>query len=397
MTTRLLVIGLANSPHLHRWVRAVVDADISILVFPALQGQGWDGVDTVPMAELQEDLPPGIHCLDARDVRGDDSAAIDRDWRFQPLTHQFVPVGALAAADRLAEAVTRFRPDLLHSMESQIAGYIVAELWRRQPRSLPWFHSTWGSDLALYGSLPDHEIRLRAMFRGVDFHLADCRNDLGLARKLGYIGPELPVLPSSCGIDVAQLTARPSLPPSQRRQILVKGYQNWAGRNLSALSALMLIAKEVEPYEIVIPNADAALREWAGIMANRTALKVTALPRLPEPEAVLTELARSRLLVSLSISDGLPTMMLEAMALGAFPIQSGAGCGCDWFEDGVTGFSVPVNDTAAVADAISRALRDDRMVDAAATRNLATVSERWGAATNAAIARAVYRRGMEGR
>lgn len=397
MTTRLLAIGLANSPHLHRWVRAVVDADTSILVFPALHGQGWDGVNTVPLTALRENLPPGIHCLDARDVRGGDSAAIDRDWRFQPLTHPFVPVDALAAADRLAEAVARFRPNVLHSMESQVAGYIVAELWRRQPRNLPWVHSTWGSDLALYGNLPDHLIRLQAMFRGVDLYLADCRKDLGLARKLGYAGPELPVLPSSCGIDVVQLATRPSLPTSHRRQILIKGYQNWAGRNLLALSALMLIAEEAEPYEIVIPNADAALREWAGIMANRTALKVTALPRLPEPDAVLAELARSRLLVSLSISDGLPTMMLEAMALGTFPIQSSAGCGCDWFEDGVTGFSVPVNDTAAVAAAISRALRDDPMVDTAAKRNLATVRERWDATINGAIARAVYRRGMEGR
>jgi len=397
MTRRLLVVGMANSSHLQRWVSAVATSDMAVVVFPSLVGALWPEVTTLRMKALQEDLPPGLYCLDPSDLRGEDAWTLDRTWHYQPLTHPFVPLHALAATDRLAEAVERFRPHLLHSMESQIAGYLVAELWRRAPQGMPWVHSTWGSDLSLYGAMSGHAARLAAMFRNVSYHLADCRQDIGLARGLGYAGPELAVLPSTCGVDVARLAALAPQPPSQRRQILVKGYQNWAGRNLLALSALMLVAEEARHHEIVIPNADPAMREWAGIMTNRTPLRVTALPRLPDADAVIGEMAQSRIVLSLSLSDGLPTMLLEAMAVGAFPIQSRAGCACDWFEDGVTGLSVPATDTRAVAAAISTALRDDAMVDRAAQRNLATVRDRWDADTNGAVARAIYRRAMERR
>lgn len=390
MTMRLLVVGMANSPHLHRWVGAVAGPGMTIAILPSLQAPLLPGQEAIPLARLDEDLPPGIHIVAPQDIR---SSGVGPDG-YQPLTHPFVPVSALACPDRVAEAMARFRPHLLHSMESQIAGYVVAEAVRRGGRTMPWIHSTWGSDLALYGRLPDHRIRLSAMFRAVDIHLADCRRDLALARELGYRGPDMPVLPSSCGVDVDALAARATVPPSRRRRILVKGYQNWSGRNLLALSALMLIAEALEGYEIVIPNADPALREWAGLMANRTALRVTPLPRLAEEAAVMEEMAAARVLVSLSLSDGLPTMVLEAMALGAFPVQSRAGCAAEWFEHGVGGFSVPANDTRAVAEAIRTAVTDDVLVDAAARRNLAVVRRDWDAGANGERARAIYREAL---
>ncbi len=390
MTMRILIVGIANSPHLQRWARAVVAADMTILVVPSVQVTLDDKAATVSFERLRDDLPPGIHTLAPQDIRGSSGDTAG----YQPLTHHFVPPSALATPDRLAEVVTRFRPHVLHSMESQMAGYVVAELVRRHGKAAPWIHSTWGSDMALYGRLPDHRHRLSAMFRSVDIHLADCPHDIGRARDLGYRGPETPVLPATCGVDVEAMAAHATVPPSQRRRIMVKGYQNWAGRNLLALSALVLIEEHLAGYEIVVQNADPALREWAGILGNRTSLKVTPLPRLQDDAAVQAEMAASRILVSLSLSDGLPTMVLEAMTLGAFPIQSRAGCASGWFEDGVGGLSVPANDTRAVAHAIRTALGDDALVDAAARRNLGVIRQGWDARINGAKARAIYRDAM---
>ncbi|MBR0641461.1 glycosyltransferase family 4 protein [Plastoroseomonas hellenica] len=390
MTTRLLVVAMANSPHLHRWVRAIADDSLTIVVFPALQTpQQPDAV--VRLAELSDALPTGVYTLSADDVRSQDAAEIDRRWHYEPRTHHFVSPEALASADRLATAIARFRPHLVHSMETQVAGYLVAELVRRNGKQQPWIHSTWGSDIALYGRMRAHQSRLRSMFRDVDVHLADCPRDVALARALGYRGRDMPALPSSGGVDVDDLAGLARQLPSERRRIMVKGYHNWAGRNLLALSALMLIADELADYEIVIPKADSALREWAGIMSNRTALKVRVLPDMPSEVDAIAELAEARLLISLSISDGLATMVLEAMAVGAFPIQSKAGCSHELFGDGVGGLVVPANDTRAVADAILRALRDDALVDDAATQNLATVRQRWDRRTNGALVRDLYR------
>lgn len=384
---RILVVGMAHSVHLQRWVEAVADPAMTILVLPALQMAVGSGRATIPLTRVREDLPPGIHIVAPADMAG----SKPEPPSYQPLTHSFVRPSALASPERIAEAIGHFRPHVLHTMESQIAGYLMAETVRRRGKAGPWIHSTWGSDLALYARLPDHRARLAAMFRSVDVHLADCRRDHGLARQLDYRGPEMPAMPSSCGVDTEALAAHATVPPSRRRRILVKGYHNWAGRNLLALSALILVGEALEGYEIVIPNAHPTLREWGGIMANRTPLKVRALPRLEDEADLFDELAASRLLISLSLSDGLPTMVLEAMALGAFPIQSRAGCASEWYQDGVGGFSVPVNDTRAVAEAIRIALLDDALVDAAAARNRMTIEQGWDRKTNGAMARVIYR------
>jgi glycosyltransferase involved in cell wall biosynthesis len=102
-------------------------------------------------------------------------------------------------------------------------------------------------------------------------------------------------------------------------------------------------------------------------------------------------MADARAVVSLSHSDGLPMTVLEAMALGAFPIQSRAGSAADWFVDGQGGLSVDMNDTGAVAAALLRAVTDDALVDQAAKRNLETIRRGWDISVNAAKIDKIYR------
>jgi glycosyltransferase involved in cell wall biosynthesis len=68
--------------------------------------------------------------------------------------------------------------------------------------------------------------------------------------------------------------------------------------------------------------------------------------------------------------------MLEAMATGAFPIQTNTSCCDEWIEDGKSGFAIPPDDVALIADRLHRALTDDALVDAAAELNWTTVRER---------------------
>jgi glycosyltransferase involved in cell wall biosynthesis len=85
---------------------------------------------------------------------------------------------------------------------------------------------------------------------------------------------------------------------------------------------------------------------------------------------------RSRIYIGLSISDGISTSLLEAMAMGAFPIQSCTACADEWFADGQSGFIVPPEDPQAIAEALRRALTDDLLVDRAAEINARTIAQR---------------------
>lgn len=110
-------------------------------------------------------------------------------------------------------------------------------------------------------------------------------------------------------------------------------------------------------------------------------------PQLAPPSIHLPFSSRNRLpglykacdFVALpSLFDGMPNVLLEAMALGVLPIVSDAGAMGEIVEDGRTGFVFPADDRRAAAEATARALgvnADSRAV--MAKRAADSVSERF--------------------
>lgn len=103
---------------------------------------------------------------------------------------------------------------------------------------------------------------------------------------------------------------------------------------------------------------------------------VSGLPGLVPYEQILAMHGRSRISIGLSVSDAISTSLLEAMAMGSFPIQSNTGCGDEWIEEGISGTLVHPEDPRPVADAIRRAVDDDDLVDRASAANERVVRER---------------------
>jgi glycosyltransferase involved in cell wall biosynthesis len=95
-------------------------------------------------------------------------------------------------------------------------------------------------------------------------------------------------------------------------------------------------------------------------------------------------------MIGVGISDGIGTTLLEAMALGTFPIVACTSCAAEWVSAGTTGMIVDPHDVAALAAAIGMAATDDAMVEAAAPRNRDTVERRWNAGPNRIAALAAY-------
>ena len=97
------------------------------------------------------------------------------------------------------------------------------------------------------------------------------------------------------------------------------------------------------------------------------------------------------MVIALSISDGLPSSLVEAMALGAFPIHSSTSCASEWIAPGTTGILVSPEDPAEAAAALKTALSDDALVDSAADLNRRVVCEYLDANVIAPQAIAMYR------
>lgn len=86
--------------------------------------------------------------------------------------------------------------------------------------------------------------------------------------------------------------------------------------------------------------------------------------------------AQARISIGLSISDGISTSFLEALAMGSFPIQSCTACAAEWIEHGVSGMIVPPEDPDIIEMALRTALEDDALVDRASEINWRTALAR---------------------
>lgn len=389
---RLLLVGIPNSPHLHRWARMIARADACIVIVPAVALTHALPADIrrIRRSGLTPALPAGLYMLGPEDAVPSPHGAEPVDG-YRSLTHHFVPEALLLDPQRLIECIEAFQPQIVHAHEIQMAGYVCLEAARRMGARFPcWIMSNWGSDTALYHKFPMHRERLVALLQRVSLYLPDCCRDYAIAHRLGYRGPVLPVLPSSGGVDIGSLRAAPRLPPSRRRTLLVKGYHNWAGRAMLILSAIALVRRQLAGVKIRITSASPVVDAAAARLARATGLDVAVLPYTDDHREAMARLSEARAVVSLSISDGLPTTVLEAMVAGALPVQSATACVDEWLQHGVGGLIVSPHDTRALADAIVRALTDDALVDSAAQINLDVVRQRWSIATNARRAWEIY-------
>jgi glycosyltransferase involved in cell wall biosynthesis len=68
--------------------------------------------------------------------------------------------------------------------------------------------------------------------------------------------------------------------------------------------------------------------------------------------------------------------MLEAMVMGALPIQSDTISTAEWINHGENGLLVPPEEPEAIADAIRRAVSDDDLVNRAAELNFEVAQKR---------------------
>ena len=279
--------------------------------------------------------------------------------------------------DVLASLICKLKPDLIHSMEFQHSAYLVLAARDRMKEKFPrWLATNWGSDIYYFGNLPGHAQQIGRVCEAIDLYSCECHRDLALGRKFGYRGPDLPVLPNSGGMDIDHvLSLRDPAPPSKRKLIMVKGYDHFAGRAMVSLAVLERFAEQLQDYTIVLFSVGAKPRVRALELADAGTLKIKVIDWATHDD-ILRHFGQARMYLGISISDAISTSVLEAMAMGAFPIQTDTSCCEEWFIHEKTGFAIPPDDFEKICERFATALSDDALVDAAAIENLEIIKSR---------------------
>jgi len=363
---KLLVVAMSDSIHTARWLAQIADQGFEVHLFPSID-----------CAEIHPEIRNvtvhrGVYFPRRRHpsvrVCGIPCPSHTGAFFVNYLLQNFFPNHRARA---LARLVRRLRPDLVHTLELQNAGYLVLDVKTALGGKFPpWILTNWGSDIYLFGRTAAHEPRIRAALASCDFYSCECRRDVCLAKAYGFSGTVLPVFPNTGGFDLPEVARlRQPGPVSERRQIMLKGYQHWAGRALVGLRALERCADLLAGYRIAVYCATPDVALAAELFSRATGITVRLIPSGTSHQEILSEHGRSRISLGLSISDAISTSLLEAMTLGSFPIQSWSACADEWLVDGVTGILVPPDDPEVVERALRRALTDAELVDRAAVLN----------------------------
>ncbi|MCK7479363.1 MAG: hypothetical protein M0C28_19915 [Candidatus Moduliflexus flocculans] len=166
---KILFIAMSNSIHSARWIAQIADQGWDLHLFP--------GED---LGDVHPDLKNAtVHHSLYSYKQGLRNPSVK--LRGSPVPTNFMAnagrylMKALSPAYRtmqLEGLVQRLRPDIIHSMEFQSAGYLTHEIKGIMNKQFPpWIATNWGSDIFLYGRLPEHRERIKDVLGACDYLL----------------------------------------------------------------------------------------------------------------------------------------------------------------------------------------------------------------------------------
>lgn len=230
------------------------------------------------------------------------------------------PFLEVTANEKLEQIINEIQPDVVHSFEMQGCSYPILKTMNKFPK-LKWIYSCWGNDLYYYQQFSSHLKKIKQVLLRVNFLHTDCERDYKLAKALGFKGKYLGIIPGGTGYKIADLI-RHKRPINERKIILIKGYQNLFGRGLNSVKAIEKLQFETKDFSIVIFGAHKEVMEY--VDNNQLPFQVYHRHELTLDQ-LLKLMGKALIYIGNNISDGMPNTLLEAIVMGAFPIQSNPG------------------------------------------------------------------------
>ncbi|CAC9976387.1 glycosyltransferase [Flavobacterium panici] len=261
--------------------------------------------------------------------------------------------------EALERIIKEINPDVIHSFEMQSCSYPIIKAMNKFPK-IKWIYSCWGNDLFYFQNFEDHKSKIKNVLKRVDYLHTDCFRDYEIAKELGFKGKHVGVIPGGTGYKIKEFEIY-KLPIEERKIILVKGYQNLFGRGINVIKALEKIKTKIDQYEIIVFGAHNVVEKY--VVENNLAYKTYGRHDLSHQQ-IMELMGKSILYIGNNISDGMANTLLEAIVMGAFPIQSNPGnVSAEIINHGINGFLIkdPEN-IDSIAELITKAIEDKEML-----------------------------------
>lgn len=366
---------MTDSVHLARWISQFVDQPIDFTLFPSSPHRR---IHQVVKQHLNSDIGKMTVVIKPAMMR----------WLAFPFSALDLLLANFIRSRLLRHVIKGDQFDLIHVMELQHAGYLLLDT--KLAPSLPKvFITNWGSDIYWFRHFPKHRQNIVELLKIAHAYSAECQRDIEIVRSLGYSGVVMPVIPNSGGVDMSQLP-KDLLPTSQRMKIIIKGYTGFVGRALTALRAVEEVADCLGQFEVLIYSASLRVRLRALVLRFQHRVTVRIIKKRTPHDVMLRYFSESRIYIGISLSDGISTSLLEAMATGCYPIQTGTSCASEWLTP-TSGAIVGPNDIGEISRRIREAVMSDTLVDEAAEANTGVIQARASTRVVSSVALSFYR------
>ncbi len=373
--TRVLIVGMADSVHLARWLEQ-------------FESECYEF--TIISSSPHRRVHPKIESLISREV-SPGTATYKMPWISRYLS---LPMWMF---DRVLDDVLRgllihiyaklLNPAFIHANELQNAGYAsLKALKLAKGKNFPKLFSTnYGSEIVWFQSFPRHKERLVSLLKASTAFSAECIRDYQLARNLGFSGIEMPLMPVAGGSRFSVSEA------FERKTIAIKGYQNHWGRALTVLDVIEKEREHLKGFIIELFSCNRSVIQRAKKLQRTTDLEIVYHPKGSlSHEGMMGLFSRSIAYIGFSMSDGISTSMIEAMANGAIPIQTCTSCADEWVAHNKSGFILGPDDKKGLQEAIQAIISGE--FDSASAReiNKKVISEKYDPAKLREIAVGQY-------
>lgn len=225
-------------------------------------------------------------------------------------------------ASSFEEALENIKPDAVHSFALYVSCSPIKEVMEKYSK-LKWIYSSWGSDLFYFQNEPSYLKDIKKVLPRVDYMFSDCKRDARIAEQYGFKGEFLGVFPGGGGYTVSSMKEQSQL-LQYRNTIIIKGYQGRSGRAINVLQAIKNLKDQLSNYDIVVFGADSDVIQFLNTYKLVAWKNLRTYERIPH-NSILELMGKALIYIGNSASDGMPNTLLEAIIMGAFPIQSNPG------------------------------------------------------------------------
>lgn len=401
---KVLLIADGRSPITRSWITSMREDNIEVYLastYPCARPENIAGFYLMPVAfanfshKNSRPAPAGPTTA-VQPPTGQKGLVSRFRGLFMRLRYLLGPLTLPYYGFKLNRIANKVRPDAVHALRIPFEGMLGAQLSRRYPLAV----SIWGNDLTLHAK----GSRLMGMLTTATLHradalAADAARDIRLGKLWGFDpDKQTLVIPGNGGISLSDIrlisdegqAALRWLPKDYHIIINPRGFRPGSVRNDTFFRSIPLVLSKV-PNTLFLCCSMAGqpeALEW--ITRLKIEKNVVLLPTLKQTD-LWPLFGRAEASVSVSQHDGTPNSLLEAMALGCFPIAGDIESVREWITPGENGILIDPGSPEQLANAILCAMGNEALRRKAAEQNRQLILTRAEKSVVSASLAAFYR------